>query len=185
MDPNLQITTETLMIGALFFAIVDMLFVPLLARQIKSEFFLRMEWPTVIVAGFAWFGIWYWAIAAAWEPVYRYVFPAWAKGWLPLLFGLLMAFIALGMWVLASRARLHPVFSFCLLGGTLGVVTHTWAIFRGIVNKPPMLQGASPVAALVIAFFEFAFYWCTILAVSALIVWIMERIRLIIHPDST
>jgi hypothetical protein len=30
-----------------------------------------------------------------------------------------------------------------------------------------MLQGASPYGAVMIAFFEFTFYWCTILLVAA------------------
>src|SRR5574341_2154410 len=33
---------------------------------------------------------------------------------------------------------------------------------------PPALQGANPVAAVVIAIFEFIFYWCIILGVAAL-----------------
>jgi hypothetical protein len=36
-------------------------------------------------------------------------------------------------------------------------LTHTWAVYRGVVDKPPMLQDASPVAAVVIAFFEYIF----------------------------
>jgi hypothetical protein len=33
---------------------------------------------------------------------------------------------------------------------------------RGVVSKLPVLQGTSPAAAVVIAFFEFIFYWCII-----------------------
>ena len=46
------------------------------------------------------------------------------------------------------------------------VITHIWAIYRGILDKPPLLQGASPVAASIMPFFEFVFYWCIILGVA-------------------
>jgi hypothetical protein len=48
------------------------------------------------------------------------------------------------------------------------MVTHLWAVYRGIADKPPMLQGASPTAAVIIAIFEFMFYWCIILSAAAL-----------------
>jgi hypothetical protein len=52
------------------------------------------------------------------------------------------------------------------------MVTHVWAVHLGIVDKPPMLQGASPVAAVVFAVFEFTLYWCIILSVA----WSLWRV---------
>lgn len=49
------------------------------------------------------------------------------------------------------------------------MITHLWAVYRGIVDRPPMLQGADPVAAIVIAVFEFMFYWCIMLSVALLL----------------
>ena len=46
------------------------------------------------------------------------------------------------------------------------MITHLFAVSLGIVSKPPALQGAAPVAAVVIAIFEFMFYWCVILSVA-------------------
>jgi hypothetical protein len=33
--------------------------------------------------------------------------------------------------------------SFRLLGGLWGMITHVWAVYLGIVDKPPMLQGVA------------------------------------------
>jgi hypothetical protein len=65
----------------------------------------------------------------------------------------------------------HPVLSFCLLGGLWGMITHVWAVYLGILDKPPMLQGAGAAAAIVIAAFEFIFYWCIILSITTIFQW--------------
>jgi len=54
----------------------------------------------------------------------------------------------------------NAIMNFCILGGLWGIVSHLLAINRGILEKPPMLQGSGPFAAIVIAAFEFIFYWC-------------------------
>jgi hypothetical protein len=79
--------------------------------------------------------------------------------------------VAFGLWVIALRVKWNPVPTYCLLGGALGSLTHIRAVQLGVVTKPPMLQGASPLAAVVIAFFEFMFYWCTILLLAKGIAW--------------
>ena len=169
MSEDIKITTELLIKGAAIFALMDLVFVSLLAWRLKQEKFLRLKWPLVIAAAVIWYGIWSWAIGNFWEPVYSYVFPAWAQVWLPFLAGLIAGILAIGMWVLAARLRWNPVLSFCLLSGLLGSLTHIWAVSRGIVTKPPMLQGASPLAAVIIAFFEYIFYWCAILVLAIVI----------------
>jgi len=171
LPEDIRITTELLYRGALLFALVDAIFVPLLVWRIKPELFRQVKWILVVVAGIIWLGIWGWAIGNFWETVYVHVFPAWGRYVLPPAFGLLMALAALGLWTLALRLRLHPVLGYVLSGGLLGVCTHIWAVYRGIVEKPPMLQGASPVAAVVVAFFEYMLYWCVILGLSALLRW--------------
>jgi hypothetical protein len=79
--------------------------------------------------------------------------------------------MALKCWALALRLKAHATTGYPLFGGLWGACTHLWAVTRGIVTKPPMLQGASPMGAVVIAFFEFTFYWCVILGASALVTW--------------
>lgn len=165
---DIKITTQALLIGAGMFALIDAIVLPLLAWRIKPTTFHQSRWALVIVAWVVWFFIWLWAITIFWDSVYHHVFPAWAENWIPPAFSLLMAIVCLGLWALAVRTR-HPVISFCLLGGAWGICTHIWALYRGIVTKPPMLQGASPIAALVIAFFEYTFYWCVITLIAALL----------------
>lgn len=166
---DIQITTELLLWGILIFAVVDGIFVPVLVRIIRPSIFRNIKWTQVGVAGIIWFAIWRWALVNFWGAVYIHVFPAWGQYWLPPLFSFLMAIVALGLWTLALRLRMHPVVGYTLLGGVWGVCTHIWAVNRGVVEKPPLLQGASPVAAVAIAFFEYMFYWCVILALSAFI----------------
>jgi len=174
---NFKITTELLCQGALFFAMADAILVPVLVWRIPPDQFRKAKWILVLVAGLIWFGIWCWTIGNFWETVYAYVFPVWGQYLIPPVFGLLMALVALGLWSLALRLRSHPVWGFILFGGIWGICTHVWAVFRGIVKKPPMLQGASPVAAIVIAFFEYIFYWCIILSISALLLWGSTTLR--------
>jgi hypothetical protein len=85
--------------------------------------------------------------------------------------------LGFGLWALALRSKWNPVLTFCLLGGALGSLTHVWAVRRGVLTKPPMLQGASPFAAVIFAFFEYIFYWCTILVFAKMIAWIEARLR--------
>jgi hypothetical protein len=181
MPGEIKITTVMLLEGALFFALVDAVYVPFLAWQVSKETFQRLKWPLALAAAAIWYGIWFWAIGYFWETVYRYVFPAWAQTWIPWIAFVAAAVVALVLWALALKIKGKPVLIYCLSGGALGSLTHIWAVYRGIVTKPPMLQGASPVAAVVIAFFEYMFYWCTILLIAKLIDWGCSRFR---YPKS-
>ena len=174
---DFQITTELLIGGILIFALIDAVFVPFMVWFIQPVLFRKIKWIQVVVAGIIWLGIWRWAIVNFWNTVYKHVFPDWGQDLIPPLFGLLMAIIALGLWALALQLRLHPVLGYISFGGLVGVSTHIWALYQGIVETPPMLQGASPVAAVVIAFFEFSFYWCVILSLSVMIyrLWVILR----------
>jgi hypothetical protein len=60
------------------------------------------------------------------------------------------------------------VLNYFIFGGLVGSLTHLWAIHRGILNKPPLLQGVSLVSALVLPFFEFIFYWSIILGLASI-----------------
>ena len=91
-------------------------------------------------------------------------------GLIPPAYAPLFALVALLIWRLSLRGSPGPpVLNFCILGGLWGMVTHIWAITRGLLEKPPMLRAASPVAAAVMPFFEFMFYWCVILTVSSVL----------------
>jgi hypothetical protein len=166
---DVKVTTDILWRGALFFALTDVLCVALVARLIKPADFHQMKWRLVIFMAIffcALFGI----IASYifWDTVYSYVFPAWARWIMPPAYGLLFALYGLLVWWISFRLRTNAVLTFCCFGGLWGIITHIWAINRGIIEKPPMLQGADPIAAVVIAAFEFVFYWCVCLSLAFL-----------------
>ncbi len=177
MPTEIQITTQMLVQGALIFALIDALFVPLLAWRIPKDSFRQWKWMLVIAAALTWFGIWSWAIGNFWHTVYAYVFPAWARTWVPFIAFFVAGAVALGLWTLSGRGSGNAIVTYCLLGGALGSLTHIWAVYRGIVTKPPMLQGASPLAAVAIAFFEYIFYWCVILLLAGGLHWMRQKIR--------
>jgi hypothetical protein len=175
MPPDIKITTGLLYKGALVFALMDAVYIPLLLWRIKEETFLRMKWSIVIAAALVWFGIWSWAIGNFWETVYSYVFPAWAQTWVPWIALVVAGLVALVLWSLTIHIKRNVILTFCLMAGIIGSLTHIWAVYRGIVTKPPMLQGASPLGAITIAFFEYIFYWCVILTLATGMDWIGNR----------
>jgi len=171
MPDDIKITTELLYQAALVFALMDAIFVTLLVWRVKEDSFRALQRSLTLAAALVWWGIWSWAIGNFWETVYIYVFPAWGQVWIPVIAFFAAGAVAPGLWWLAIRMRGNSILNHCLLGGALGGLTHIWAVHLGIVTKPPMLQGASPVAAVVIAFFEFIFYWCVILVLAMGMNW--------------
>jgi hypothetical protein len=171
MPTDPKITTELLLRGTLVVALMDAIYVPLLVRLVSKDSFRRLKWPLVIFAALVWFGIWSWAIGNFWETVYSYVFPPWAHTRVPWIAFFVAGLVALGLWMLALRIKANSVLGFLLMGGILGSLTHLWAVHLGIVTRPPMLQGASPLAAVVFAFFEYLFYWCVILTLAKTMDW--------------
>ncbi|MBI3172819.1 MAG: hypothetical protein HYZ25_03805 [Chloroflexi bacterium] len=177
MPTDLKITTAMLYQGALLFALLDAVCVPLLLWRIRREAFARLKWELVLSAALVWFGIWSWAIGNFWDTVYVYVFPAWARiGVPPLAFGI-AGLVALGLWAAAMRFRGQPVLIYFLCGAALGSLSHAWALTRGLMTRPPMLQGASPLGALILAFFEYLLYWCVILTLAAFLHWIYTNLH--------
>jgi hypothetical protein len=173
---DVKVTTDILWKGAIFFATIDVAFVTMVTRLIIPANFKKMKWRLVAIMSIffcALFGIV--ASCIFWDSVYRYVFPDRARWIMPPVYGLLFASYGLFAWWLSFRLRTNPVLNFCLFGGLWGIITHVWAIYRGILEKPPMLQGADPIAALAIAAFEFIFYWCSCLMLAFLIQRIGKR----------
>jgi hypothetical protein len=177
MSTDLKITTELLYKGALVFALIDVVYIPLLVWRVRAETFRRLKWNLMVAAALVWFGIWSWAIGNFWGTVYSYVFPVWAQTWVPWVAFFSAGLVAWILWMLAIQAKAKAVSVYCLLSGVLGSLSHIWAVYRGIVTKPPMLQGASPLGAVTIAFFEYIFYWCVILTLAAFADWIQMLLR--------
>ena len=162
---EIKVTTEILFKGAFYFAIIDVLFVAIILRRIKPADLHKMKWRLVVFMVLFFSALFAVLVSTLfWDTVYSYVFPLWARWIIPPVYGLLFASFGLFAWWLSFRLRTNAVMNFCLLGGLWGIITHTWAIYRGILDKPPMLQGTSPVAAVLIATFEFIFYWCVCLS---------------------
>lgn len=177
IPPGFQITTEILWQGAIIFAGIDIVFIPLLIWRIKPATFRRFKWTLVGVMAIYWGALWTWVLVNFWDPVYHYVFPAWARWFIPPIYGVLFAGVSLLFWWLALRLRGNPVLNFCLLGGLWGMLTHLMAVSLGIVSRPPVLQGAAPEAAVIIAIFEFMFYWCVILSVTTFVDYLWRKLR--------
>ena len=176
MLSDFKITTQLLYQGALVFALMDAVYISLLVWRVSGDVFHRLKWNLVVAAAVIWFGIWSWAIGNFWETVYSYVFPAWAQTWVPWIAFFAAGLFAWILWTLAIQTKAKAIPVYCLLSGILGSLTHLWAVTRGIVTKPPMLQGASPLSAMTIAFFEYIFYWCVILTLAVFADWVQTKL---------
>lgn len=173
LPTDLRITSDLLWRSALAVAVFDAAYVLLLMRRVRPATFRALGVHVSVVGVLFFGGVWLVMAAVFWEAVYSYVFPAGARWLLPLGMGALNG-AAVGLaWRLAARSP-NPALRYCLLGGLWGVLTHLWAVARGIVAQPPMLQGAQPAAAVVFAGFEFALYWCLILTAA----WLWRRVGL-------
>jgi hypothetical protein len=169
--PNdLKVTTELLWRAALVFALIDVFMITFLTRLIKPKDLLKMKWRLIIVMA-VFFCLLFGSIMSIifWDSVYSYVFPSWMRWIIPPAYGILFSMAGLFFWWLAFRLPTNPVMIFCILGGSWGFLTHYFAIQRGLLEKPPMLQGASSLSALTIATFEFIFYWSICLGITFLI----------------
>jgi hypothetical protein len=170
VSSDIRVTNGILLEGALIFALIDLIFVAVLAKIITPEDLVRLKWKLAgVMAVFFFFLFGFIMSILFWDSVYSYVFPPWTKWIIPPAYGLLFASAGLLFWSVAVRMKRIPVIVFCLLGGLWGIITHVIAILRGILDKPPMLKGSDPFAALTIAFFEFIFYWCVCLAIAKII----------------
>ena len=177
LPPGVKITTDVLWLGTLFLVVIDAVFIPILAWRINPATFGRLKWTLGITTAILFSAIWTWGFVNFWDSVYRYVFPSWAHWVIPPIFGLLYAGISLLIWWRAVRLHGNAVVNFCLLGGLWGMITHLFAVSVGIVRKPPALQGAAPVAVVVIATFEFMFYWCVILTLAVFLYHAWRKMR--------
>jgi len=176
--PEAHITTALLWRSVLIAAPVDVAVVCLLAWRIRTAMFRRLKWT--LTATMAVFFAAVWAVLCCyifWESVYRYVFPPWSRWLLPLAYGVGFGGAGWLSWWLALRLRGNSVVNFCVLVGLWGMAGHVWAVHRGLMVKPPMLQGASPEAAVVFSGFEFVFYAGVILTAAALVSRLREKFQ--------
>lgn len=176
--PEAHVTSTVLWRGVLIAAPVDVAFVGILAWRINTTTLRRLKWP--IAATTAGFFAAVWAILGCylyWESIYHYFFPAWSRWLLPFAYGLGFGVAGLLSWWLALRLPVRAVVNFCILVGLWGMTGHVWAVHRGLMDKPPMLRGASPAAAVVFSGFEFVFYAGLILTVATVLSRVRERFQ--------
>ncbi len=160
------VTTEVLLRGTLLLALLDVPLLWLVWSVVKPAAFVEVRRLLPVATAIAWSAIWLWAVLVFWDRVYSYVFPAWSRAFLPVAQAVLTGFVAWVAVKLAPRLPGPVVIAYCLLGGVWGSLSHVWAVFMGVVSKPPFLRGANPAAAVLIAFFEFTFYFCVVLLAS-------------------
>jgi len=170
IPPDAKVTTEILWKATMIFVPIDAVFVSILALRIDERAFRSFKRTLIVVTAIFWFAMWLVMTSGLfWDSVYHYVFPAWARWFIPPLYGLLFGGVAWLFWHLALRIPGRGVVNYCLLGGLWGALTHIWAIARGILDKPPMLQGVSPTAAVVFPIFEFILYFCITVSATYLL----------------
>jgi hypothetical protein len=150
-------------------AIIAVALVALLARKVKPDRFRRLTWKAFAGASMLFWGL----LAAAafwifWETYYRYFYPRWMR-WLVPLSALTYAAIGLALRWLAARLPGNPVVNFCLLGGLESVPEHVWGIYGAKILEVPILQGITPVFALLFAVFEYVIYWSVVLILAVLL----------------
>jgi len=168
-SPDLKVTSEMLWQAAVIFFVVDAVLAFLLTRRTTPVFFRELKWTLVITTTIFWGLLWLSMSTFFWEPVYHYVFPEWSRWFIPPLYGIFFGIVGFFFWWIVLRMPGNTVVEFLLAGGMWGTVTHCWAVGRGLLEKPPMLQGVSTLSAVVMPFFEFMFYWSVILGIASLI----------------
>jgi hypothetical protein len=174
---DVRVTTDLLWRTTALFCLVAVALLPLLGRLVPRQRFATLKVHVVGATFVAWLIIWSAMVLVYWHNVYSFFFPAWLRWPLPLLMAAGFATASFFLWHLANRARRWPVVVFVLLGATLGPLTHVWAVVRGIVSKPPLLQGASPVAAIAVSAPEFALYFPAIVGLAVLSARVADRRR--------
>jgi len=172
-----QVTSELYWISASVTAIIDVVFVSLLAWYIRSERFHHFRNFLAGSAIIFWACLWTSVMTSSliWETCYQFIFPLWARWIMPPAMALLDGGLALLFWWLALRLPGNPVVNLVLLGGLESFPGHLRAIQLGILATP-LLKNVSTASALTFGFFEFVFYWSVILTVSAIFSSIWEQL---------
>ena len=176
MSPTSQLTSELMWRSTSITALIDVLFLLLVARFVSAELFAKLKWHVAAAACVVYALLWgVLGSVLFWDTVYSAVFPGWSRWLLPVGFGLLFGVLALAFWQVSIHAPRWQAVWFCLLGGGMSLVGHGIGIVRGLL-RVPLLAEASAISALVFGVFEFIFYWCVIVGISVVVRWLSLRL---------
>lgn len=164
MPLDAHLTTPIVLICTIILVSLDAILIFMAWRTIRREQFEHMRWLLAIAGGIFFLLVWTSVMLWAWDWFYSFIFPAWGRYLLPLIFWIGYSLIALVMVWLSLKLPGKPAVTWCILGGVEGLLSHLYAIFGlGAASKPPIMQGTDPFAILIFAVFELAFYWSIIL----------------------
>jgi hypothetical protein len=166
LDPNFAVTNETLWRATALLAAIDAVAVPITLRLVPSSLFPSLGRRLTATAAVVWGGLWLWVVSVFWDAVYRFVFRPWSRWLLPIVMAVLFGLAANLIFRFARRSRRMPALLFLLSGAALGPLTHVWAVYRGLMDKPAVLRGASVAVAVLVSFPEYCLYWCAILLIA-------------------
>jgi hypothetical protein len=172
---GLPVTTELLWRATVLLSVIAVAVLPLVAWLVPRRRFEALRLDLAGATFVVWFLIWSTMVLVYWGDVYSFFFPWWLRWPLPFLMASGYAGVSLLMFRVARCFPRWPAVAFVLLGASLGPLTHLVAVFRGIVEKPPLLRGASPVAAVIVSAPEFALYFSIIIGVAGLTARFRQR----------
>ena len=170
MPVNIKVLSEQLWMDSVIIAIIDIVFVLLLAWRIKPSRFRELKWTLVGTAAIFWsiFGIV--LVSVFWVTYYQFFFPSWFRyGGILIFVPILYGFFALAFYWLALRVPGNPILNFCLLAGLESVLEHLWGIYGLKILEIPLLREASPAPILTFSFPEYIFYWCIVISIAVII----------------
>jgi hypothetical protein len=185
MPSDAHLTTPLIWTCTSILAVLDGILIALARHLVSQEQFRRMRWVLVVTAGIFFLLVWSIVLWWGWDWFYIYIFPPWARHFLPPVFAIGDAWGALLMHWLSLKLPGSPGVTWCLLGGIEGLLSHLYAIYGlGAASKPPIMQGSDPFAVLIFAIFEKAFYWSLILLACKLL-WRGKVINALHQPGNT
>ena len=169
MPVDIQATSQLYWIAALITALVDLLLIWWLVRWLDKITFRQLQPGLTIASMVFWSVLYTWAANAFWNSCYQFLFPEWVPR-IVFPFGVLVGLLGYLFWWISLRLPGNPLWWFILLGGFHSLLAHFPVIYiENILDNCPILVGVSSSSVLVFGIFEFIFYWCIILIISALV----------------
>lgn len=170
MPTGIQLTTFQVWICTGILFVLDVILALLAARFVQRDHIRLMRKPLIIISSGFFLLVWTAAMIWSWDWFYSYIFPPWARYLLPPLFAIGYSLLSLLMVWLCTKLPGSSAITWCVLGGIEGLLSHLYAIYSlGAASKPPIMQGTDPLAVLIFAVFEKAFYWSLILFAGKLL----------------